>query len=358
MTQTIRAGLIGLSWISVDAANPASAPVLGTATPYSHCSAMAAEGNIEVVAGADPRQEAHEEFRANWGDRWPATTLYTDAEQMLADEDLDLVSIVTPDHLHATFMQKVMDAGVRMIFCEKPLATDLDQADAVIAKARATATTISVNHTRRWAPVETAAWKLATGGSLGPVSQVIIDSGGPRAMLFRNLSHAIDLAVYLVGDQDPVWVTAELEAGSENYGVAYAGDGGRDPAFDPGANIQVGFAGGARAYIAGLKSGAADRAIQVLCSEGRITIDTLGARVVRTARTGDGTPSSVSPQSITSLNGASTVAGMQAAVRDLVTAHAEGRQPWSSATSARRTVAIIDAALRSQASGNARTSVR
>jgi len=358
MTRTIRAGLIGLSWISVDPARPASAPVLGTAIPYSHCSAMAAEGNVEVVAGADPRPESHDEFRANWGDRWPAATLYTDAAQMLANENLDLVSIVTPDHMHANFMLQVMDAGVRMIFCEKPLATDLEEADTVIAKARETGTTISVNHTRRWGPLETAACQLATGGSLGEVSQVIIDSGGPRAMLFRNLSHAIDLAVYLVGDKDPEWVTAELEAGSEDYGVTYAGDGGRDPAADPGAIIQVGFTGGARAYIAGLKSGPGDRSVQVLCSEGRITMDTLGARVVRTGRTNDGTPSSVSPQSMTPLNGAHTVAGMQAAVRDLVTAHAEGRQPWSSAISARRTVAILDATLRSQASGNARTPVR
>lgn len=358
MSDTIRAGLIGLSWISIDHASPASAAVLGTATPYSHCSAMAAEGNIEVVAGADPRQSAHDEFRRAWGHRWPGTRLYTDAEEMLSLEDLDLVSIVTPDHLHGRHTLQALDAGVRMLFCEKPLATDLSEADAVISKAAEVGATICVNHTRRWAPVEVAARQLATGGTLGPVSQVIVDAGGPRAMLFRNLSHAIDLTVFLLGDPDPEWVTGELEAGSQDYGLSYAGDGGRDPSLDPGANIQIGFVDGSRAYVAGLKAGPADRSIQILCRDGRITIDALGARVVRTSRTSDGTPSSVTQQSIAPLSGAGTVAGMQAAVRDLISAHRDGREPWSSARSARRTVAIIDAVLRSHASGGARTPVQ
>lgn len=358
MSEPIRAGLIGLSWISIDHAGPASDPVLGTATPYSHCSAIAAEGGIEVVAGADPREDAHAEYRSNWGDRWPDTRLYTDANEMLQNEQLDLVCIVTPDHLHAGYMISAMDAGARMIFCEKPLATDLAEADAVIAKAEETGSTIVVNHTRRWARVEVAARGLAMGGSLGPVSQVIIDAGGQRAMLYRNLSHSVDLAVFLTGDRDPVWVAAELEAGSEDYGTKYAGDGGRDPSTDPGANIQIGFEGGARAYIAGLKSGPGDRAIQILCPEGRVTIDTLGARVVRTSRTNDGTPSSRVTQTINPLGGAATVEGMHAAMRDLIAAHREGREPSSSARSARRTVAIMDAVLRSQAEDHVRVPVR
>ncbi len=358
MSGPIRAGLIGLSWISIDHAGPASDPVLGTATPYSHCSAIAAEGGIEIVAGADPRVESHDEYRSKWGDRWPDTRLYTDAQEMLEKEQLDLVCIVTPDHLHAGYMLSAMDRGARMIFCEKPLATDLDEADAVIAKADEVGATILVNHTRRWARVEVAARNLAAGGSLGPVSQVIIDAGGQRAMLFRNLSHAVDLTVFLSGDPDPVWVAAELEAGSEDYGTSYAGDGGRDPMTDPGANIQVGFANGARAYIAGLKSGPGDRAIQILCPEGRITIDTLGARVVRTSRTNDGTPNSKVTQTITPLGGAATVEGMQAAIRDLIAAHREGRESSSSARSARRTVAIMEAVLRSQAAGSVRVPLR
>src|SRR5260370_4325157 len=48
-----RTALIGLSWIAADPARPASDPVLGTAVPFSHASAMAAIPEIEGVAGCD-----------------------------------------------------------------------------------------------------------------------------------------------------------------------------------------------------------------------------------------------------------------------------------------------------------------
>ncbi len=43
-----RTALIGLSWIAADPAGPASDPVLGTAVPFSHASAMAAIPEIAV----------------------------------------------------------------------------------------------------------------------------------------------------------------------------------------------------------------------------------------------------------------------------------------------------------------------
>ena len=99
-SQSIAAGIIGLSWIGADPAGGASDPVLGTATPYSHASAMAAVGGISVHAVCDVRPEARQKFSQDWASLWPDVVTFESAESMLA-EPLDLVSVVTPDHLHA-----------------------------------------------------------------------------------------------------------------------------------------------------------------------------------------------------------------------------------------------------------------
>ncbi len=359
MKDCLRAGIIGLGWIATDPTGPASSPVLGTATPFSHCSAIAAEGGIDLVAVADRNPAAIEDYTRTWKAQWPNTRLHADAALMFEEEGLDLLFVGTPDDQHASMVLAALNAGIPMIFCEKPLTTDLDEADNLIRRMDEVGATIAVNHVRRWLRLESAARSVALSGTLGPISQIIIDAGGRRAMLFRNLTHAVDLAVFLAGDADPEWVSAELEVGHEDYGIAYRGGGGTDASRDPGANIQIGFVSGIRAYIAGIKSGPGDRAIQILCPEGRVTIDSLGARVARTTRPpNDAHPNTPVTTTITPLVGSGTIEGIQAGIRDLITSHRVGRDPESSARTARRTVAVMDAVLRSQSQDNARVKVR
>jgi predicted dehydrogenase len=132
----------------------------------------------------------------------------------------------------------------------------------------------------------------------------------------------------------------------------------RDPERDPGAIATIGFSSGVRAHVSGLKSAVPDVVIQVVCRDGRITIDTLGGRTVAVPRTGDGTPGAVSGPVIQPLKPRFSRWGMEAAIADLIDAHQHGTEPSSSARSARRTVAVIDAILRSHAADSARVEVR
>lgn len=346
----IRAGIIGLSWIASDPAGPASSAVLGTAPPYSHASAMAAVGQIDVVAVCDVRAEARDGFLETWGDRWPEVRPFENVDEMLGDAKLDLVSVVTPDHLHATMIEKCLDADIPMIFTEKPFTTSLADADRLLERIDDCGATVAVNHTWRWRPDIAEARAKVSSGACGTLSQITIEAGGPRAMLFRNLSHFLDLAVFIAGT-DPEWVLAELEPGHEGYGLEYRGDGGTDPSMDPGAWAIIGFPAGVRAYVTGWKASTADVSIQIQCHGARIAIDSMGARVVENPRTADGTPASVSGPVARPLKPRHTVSGMQAGLADLLEARAGGVQPSSSAHSARATVAVIDAILRSNHTG-------
>src|SRR5215813_9823181 len=108
----VRAAIIGLSWIGADPAQAASDPVLGTASPGTHASAMATIPEIAVVAGCDIFPAAREQFLQRWGATWPGVRVYEDFRELFAKEQVDFVSIVTPDNLHKPVLDAALAAGV------------------------------------------------------------------------------------------------------------------------------------------------------------------------------------------------------------------------------------------------------
>ena len=237
---TRRIALVGLSWISSDLPGHAADPTLGTAIPYSHASAVAAIPELELVAGCDISATARDTFRDRWSGRYPGLTVYDDYAEMLRTERPEFVAVVTPDHLHRGVVEVAIEAGARGIFCEKPIATTLEDADAIVAAVQAAGVTMNVNYTRRWFPEFVEARRMVRDGEIGKLSQIVVEMGGPRSMLFRNHTHAIDLVNFLA-DSEPLWVWSELEPGFEDYGIAYAGDGGNDPATEPGGNYYIAY---------------------------------------------------------------------------------------------------------------------
>ena len=220
--------------------------------------------NTVVTAVCDISQTALDRYVELWG---PAAT-YTDFHQMLANEELDLVSIVTPDHLHAESFEAAADAGVKGIFCEKPIATTLEDADRMIAAAERTGVQTVVNHTRRFDPFYRQARWLIEQGTIGEIRSVLGTLSGERAMLFRNGTHLLDTIGYLLGDE-PAWTMALLDDRDTGYGTVYKGDGGRDPATDPGATAIIGYRNGVRALYNGVKAGVAGLADRADRRQGR-----------------------------------------------------------------------------------------
>ena len=162
---------------------------------------------------------------------------------MFANEQLDLVSVVTPDHLHAGVVEAAVEAGIKAIYCERPIATTLADADRMIQATEVAGVPMSINHTRRWYDVSQYVKTAIASGEFGRVTHIHALTTGPRAMLFRNGTHLIDIATFFA-DGEPVWVSGFLDPGHEAYGPVYAGDGGRDPAFDPGGSELVKFNNG------------------------------------------------------------------------------------------------------------------
>lgn len=87
-----------------------------------------------VAAVADPREGAGERVAAAVASWSPGTRVYRDLEQMLRDGELDAVFDLTPAPRHGIVNHAILDAGVAC-YSEKPLASSVAEADALIARA-------------------------------------------------------------------------------------------------------------------------------------------------------------------------------------------------------------------------------
>jgi predicted dehydrogenase len=267
-----RAGVIGLSEVITSApAEPAPHPVLGTKMPYTHAAALAISPTTELVAVCDVLPALLARFRERWSARWPELKYYTDYRAMLAEMRLDILTICTPDHLHAAMVVAGCEAGVKGIICEKPIATTMSDALRMVEAIERYRIPMSIEHTRRWIYEYHAARELVRKGEIGTLQRIVGTLNGERAMLFRNGTHLLDLMCFYA-ESEPAWVQAALDADFEHYGPRYAGDGGRNPKTDPGAVGIIHFENGVRALYQGSQGTVGHISVDLIGDKGRIHV--------------------------------------------------------------------------------------
>ncbi|HWU38392.1 MAG TPA: Gfo/Idh/MocA family oxidoreductase, partial [Candidatus Acidoferrum sp.] len=94
----------------------------------------------------------------------------TDWEALVASPDIDLVSIVTPNFLHAPMAVAAAAAG-KHVFCEKPLALNATEAEQMCQAATAAGVIHAVNFNYRKVPAVQFMHRLLQAGRLGTVRQ-------------------------------------------------------------------------------------------------------------------------------------------------------------------------------------------
>ena len=353
-----RAGIVGLTGIAASTAGKAPDGVLGELHGGSHAAAYSQIPSTRVVGACDLVPALTEQFVERWGATWPEARPYSDYRRLLAEGSLDLLSVVTSDHRHAQIVVDAAEAGVKGIYCEKPIATTLADADRMIAACRANGVVLSVDHTRRWRPIWHQARNLIRSGEVGALRRIVATLSGPRAMLFRNGTHLLDMVSFFA-DADPAWVVAELDDEHRAYGPVYAGDGGRDPAFDPGGSAYIHFQNGVRAFINASKDGFAGWEFHLYCDKGRIRVDdSSGAADVWQSATADGDKFRPVRWLLPEAN--TSTASLRAGIEEIIThveAGKEGRavEPLVSPPQAgRRVLEILLGILQSNAAGTAK----
>lgn len=342
---TYRAAVVGLSGIAASPRQAAPDPALGVAMPHSHVAAYATVPSTEVVAVCDLLPEMLDRFEREWGGELPQVRPYTDYKTMLQDERIDLLSVATPDHRHAQIVVDAVEAGVRGIFCEKPIATTLADADRMIAACRRHNVPLLVDHTRRWYPEFAEARRRIREGAIGSLQRIVATLGGPRAMLFRNGTHLIDCVCYFA-ESEPAWVWGELDDPQRAHAPRYTGDGGRDPATDPGGSGYVHFTNGARGFINASKATMPNFELDLVGETGRIRIGTHVAEHWHALPGGGMAASRLHPPP-------TTRGDMVAAVEELIHLVEHGGRGTSTGEDARQVLSILLGILQSNARGSA-----
>ena len=124
--------------------------------------ALLAGADIRGVAASSP-QRALEIAQS-----WNVPRAYRDIEEVIADPQVQVVHVCTPNHLHRSMAQAALEAGKHVI-CEKPLATTLEDAQALAALAASTGLIATVPFVYRYHPVVREARARIAQGELGPL---------------------------------------------------------------------------------------------------------------------------------------------------------------------------------------------
>lgn len=166
-----------------------------------------------VTVVADPLAAA----RARAAELVPGVRTVPDLGALLTDarDDVDAVLLLTPDHLHRDHATATLEAGLPT-FLEKPIATTVADADAILETARRTRTRLYVGHNMRHMPVVTAMREAIRAGAIGDVRAVwvrhFVSAGGDfyfhdwhadrrntTGLLLQKGAHDIDVIHWLAG---------------------------------------------------------------------------------------------------------------------------------------------------------------
>ncbi|MCC7491399.1 MAG: Gfo/Idh/MocA family oxidoreductase [Fimbriimonadaceae bacterium] len=145
--ERIKYGVIGLGWFG-----------------EKHCEALSGLPNVELHSLCTRTESRLAEVGQTFG----VSRLYTDYHQMLADPELQAVSVVTMWDQHRAPALAALQAG-KHVFLEKPMASTAADCDAIVAAAEATDKAFMVGHICRFNPRYAAAKQAIAEGKIGRI---------------------------------------------------------------------------------------------------------------------------------------------------------------------------------------------
>lgn len=148
----------------------------GKIAQVRHIPEYAENPDAELAAFFSPNRTRAEEQARKYGGK-----VYDTAESLLADPDIDAVSICAANYAHAELTIKALEAG-KHVLCEKPMATTLADCEAMVACAKKQGRFLMVGHNQRLAKAHFTAKQLIDEGLIGTIIsfRTTFGHGGPE----------------------------------------------------------------------------------------------------------------------------------------------------------------------------------
>ena len=140
---------------------------------------------IKVVALCDVDEKKFTNYKADFnigevgadGYDFGSFSLYTDLDEMLAKEELDMVTIALPTYLHCWGTCKCLEAGINVI-CEKPMAPSVEECEKMIETAHRTGKNLMIGQCLRFAGQYDTIKKIVSSGEYGKAYSAFFFRGG------------------------------------------------------------------------------------------------------------------------------------------------------------------------------------
>ncbi len=148
----------------------------GKIAQVRHIPEYADNPDAELYAFFSPNRTRAEEQAAKYGGKVCDT-----AEELLADSEIDAVSICAANYAHAELTIKALNAG-KHVLCEKPLATNLRDCEAMVDAARRNGKFLMIGHNQRLAKAHSTSKQLIEEGLIGKIIsfRTTFGHGGPE----------------------------------------------------------------------------------------------------------------------------------------------------------------------------------
>ncbi len=172
------------------------------------------DSRLEVRGLCSPTESKVKALAGQWG--LPFWT--TDYRALLARDDIQVIGVFSPDHLHAEHAKAALQAGKHVV-CTKPMCTRVEDAAELVRLVDKTGVKFLVGQTMRFDPEFSGAKRLFDDGELGEIifaeAHYVHDARGffpltpwrvtaPQDLLFGGAAHPIDLLRWFLGDVEEV----------------------------------------------------------------------------------------------------------------------------------------------------------
>lgn len=188
----------------------------GSIAKHRHLPEYFMNNQVEIIAVCDIVEARVNEFAEQYN-----AIAYMNYEELLANPDIDAVSVCTPNYLHAPISIAALNAG-KHVLCEKPMATSSEEAEQMIDAAEKNNKKLMIAHNQRFVPSHAKARQLIENGELGKIYsfRTAFGHGGPEgwsadgkeSWFFKKKEafigamgdlgvHKTDLLRYLLGEE-------------------------------------------------------------------------------------------------------------------------------------------------------------
>ncbi|MBU5443940.1 MULTISPECIES: Gfo/Idh/MocA family protein [unclassified Paenibacillus] len=192
----------------------------------SHTRLYAEMPNVELAAVYDINRELTERIAAQYG-----TVAADRVEAVFEMPDLDAVSICTADDQHYELAMLACKSG-KHVLMEKPLASDIREAQEIVERVRQSGIKMMVGHTLRWDPRYYRAYEAVRGGKIGKPLHLYARrnnsfangqrlKGRTSVLMFLGV-HDIDAIEWITGDQIVEVYAVSVKERLASFGVSDA----------------------------------------------------------------------------------------------------------------------------------------